>query len=164
MTTTSSTSSTSSSSSSTSSSSTTTSTTVDYFERFLLLNVSGLTENVSIAADFQLENFTHFLIYSVSELEEQTTPTALAIFDSNASVTLVKFIDLDLDPQQLGGNVSFLEPNEPNAPLYRYVLYLANSPQGDGRLEAGLWPRRSMSLYSKGCRSNNNGNNNRTYI
>lgn len=111
----------------------TTSTTVDYFHRWLLANVSALVSNVSLAADFPLENFSHFLIYSVSELEEQTTPAALAISDINASVAAVNFIDLDLDQGELGGNVSWLEPS---AELYRYKVYLATSPQGDQRLEA----------------------------
>ncbi|CAK9114834.1 unnamed protein product [Durusdinium trenchii] len=87
--------------------------------------------NISVLAETPLLNYTHFLIYTASALAEQTTPVALLIFDAVASVSDLQFEDRDLDPLEIGGNISWSAPLvDERVKLYR--VYVANSPSGVG--------------------------------
>eukprot|EP00439_Symbiodinium_sp_Y106_P041770 s2503_g5.t1 len=73
--------------------------------------------------------FTHFLIYGQSSLAEQSTPASLLIEDLAASASAVNFTDEDLDEGELGGNVTWVEPEEDWGRLQWYRLYLQD-PDG----------------------------------
>ncbi|CAL1129505.1 unnamed protein product [Cladocopium goreaui] len=105
-------------------------------ERSLLGIVPKGVHNFSIAAETPLVNYTHFLIYTASALAEQTTPVALLIFDAVASVSEIVFEDRDLDPLEIGGNVSWSAPLlDDRVELYR--VYVANTATGVGRYQVG---------------------------
>eukprot|EP00913_Durusdinium_trenchii_P017139 g16119.t1 len=79
--------------------------------------------NISVLAETPLLNYTHFLIYTASALAEQTTPVALLIFDAVASVSDLQFEDRDLDPLEIGGNISWSAPLvDERVKLYRTPL------------------------------------------
>ncbi|CAE7205931.1 PIF1, partial [Symbiodinium microadriaticum] len=65
---------------------------------------------VAISEDTAVENYTHLLLYTKSILVEQTTPVAVNISDTVASVSSVEFVDQDLDIDDLGGDVAWAEP------------------------------------------------------
>ncbi|CAE7861988.1 unnamed protein product, partial [Symbiodinium necroappetens] len=73
--------------------------------------------------------FTHFLIYGKSSLAEQSTPASLLIEDLAASASAVNFTDEDLDESELGGNVTWVEPEEDLGRLNWYRLFLQD-PDG----------------------------------
>ncbi|CAL1130807.1 unnamed protein product [Cladocopium goreaui] len=96
--------------------------------QFIIRNPPG-EDNVTVVPDTAIGNYTHFLVYTASSLVEQTTPVALEIFDEFASVSNISFVDLDLDLQQLGGNISWLEPSLTRR-VEEYLIYLAEDTMG----------------------------------
>ncbi|CAJ1372391.1 unnamed protein product [Effrenium voratum] len=82
-------------------------------------------------------NFTQVLVYAQSLLAEQTTPVALNISDTVASVSNVEFVDKDLDTAELGGNVTWTEPLIDYNFVQFYDVYLANSSYGAFRAQLG---------------------------
>ncbi|CAL1125743.1 unnamed protein product [Cladocopium goreaui] len=79
-----------------------------------------------VLPDFALANWTHFLVFSASSFAEASVPASHLIYDMAASVSDVRYDGLDLDPEELGGNVSWLPPNlTERVKVYR--VYLAES-------------------------------------
>ena len=50
-----------------------------------------------------LETYTHFAVFSESDLMEQASPASHLISDQIASVSAIDFVDKDCDVAQLGG-------------------------------------------------------------
>jgi hypothetical protein len=67
--------------------------------------------NITVPVDNQLSPYTHWVIYTLTSLVEQTTPSSHEIFDGYASVYGIGFTDKDLDPAELGGKIEWFAPN-----------------------------------------------------
>lgn len=68
-------------------------------------------ENSSLVpSDFDLQDYTHIMMYLQSSFSEQSTPQVIPIRDAQASVSNVAFIDKDLDGGELGGQISWSPP------------------------------------------------------
>ena len=102
--------------------------------RQLLTDVDVPTTNWSIPVDTPLASFTHVLVYTSSATVEHRTPAIHLLFDARALVnsSSVRFTDLDLDAAELGGNVSWAEP-EAAERVEAYLVYLS---QGEARAPA----------------------------
>jgi len=111
-------------------------------------NTSVGVENITVPTDTALLNSTHFVVYTLSSLVEQTTPIPHLIFDAFSSVTDVGYVGKDLDQDHLGGVISWTPPVAHPTSLDRidgYVVYMAYSsaggPGGVGRSQInGLIP------------------------
>ncbi|CAE7230479.1 unnamed protein product, partial [Symbiodinium sp. CCMP2456] len=90
------------------------------------------SEIAEILPDTALANFSHVLVYTKSRLAEQTTPSAFALQDNNASVSSVNFLDLDLDLGDIGGPSSWLPPLDTSL-VTHYEVYFSNSTVGEWR-------------------------------
>ncbi|CAE7188320.1 unnamed protein product, partial [Symbiodinium necroappetens] len=66
------------------------------------------------------ESASNGVVYTKSELVEQTTPVSIALSDADASVSAVDLQDFDLDFFQIGGVLSWAEPAD-TAQVIRYV-------------------------------------------
>ncbi len=75
-------------------------------------------------------------MFTKSTLGEQTTPAALALTDVSKGVSAVSFGDLDLDANQVGGDVSWTPPAS-EAGIVTYETYLATDAAGSARVLAG---------------------------
>ncbi len=75
-------------------------------------------------------------MFTKSTLGEQTTPAALALTDVSKGVSAVSFGDLDLDANQVGGDVSWTPPAS-EAGIVPYETYLATDAAGSARVLAG---------------------------
>eukprot|EP00435_Cladocopium_sp_Y103_P033046 s1133_g8.t1 len=88
--------------------------------------LQGTTE-VAIPPETQQNGYSHFSVYTVSALTEQTTPAMLLIDDTVARASNLSFEDaplcrvtgcgcrsedLDLDLRELGGNLTWQEPED----------------------------------------------------
>jgi len=82
------------------------------------------TNKAELLADTAKASFTHVLVYTKSSLVEQTTPDALPIADTNAPPTSVAFVDLDLDPFELGGRVLWHPPTDASL-VQQYEVYFS---------------------------------------
>eukprot|EP00435_Cladocopium_sp_Y103_P019251 s1118_g4.t1 len=71
---------------------------------------------------------THFVVYQQTSLAEETTPAALAISDTG-----VLFTDLDLDVNELGGNVSWEQPALDTSLISHYLVYFSMDSAGADR-------------------------------
>ncbi|CAE6912196.1 unnamed protein product [Symbiodinium natans] len=91
---------------------------------------------ITVPVETPRNDFTHFVIYTASTLVEQSTPTALGIFDANATVSGVDFVDDDLDPLEFGGNVTWQEPSDSDR-VQDYLLYFAEDELGSNRSRVG---------------------------
>jgi hypothetical protein len=87
------------------------------------------TNKIEIPADTTKASYTHFLVYTVSTLMEQTTPRSVAISDTDGRIANVTFTDVDLDNDQLGGLVQWNEAHE-SALVDFYKVYLADDVGG----------------------------------
>ncbi|CAL1130808.1 unnamed protein product [Cladocopium goreaui] len=92
--------------------------------RFLGTVLSGALTEFVIPPETALSNFTHLLVYASSPLAEQTTPASLAILDVSASASHLNFTDEDLDEAELGGNLTWFEPQNHYGRLVSYRIYL----------------------------------------
>ncbi|CAE7831795.1 unnamed protein product [Symbiodinium necroappetens] len=78
------------------------------------------------------ETYNYIMLFAESTLAEQTTPAVLAIDDGVSSVTALRFVDEDLCPDQLGGEVRWT--GEGYLPrVSSYSVYFALAPSGIGR-------------------------------
>ncbi|CAK9040498.1 SAP domain-containing protein [Durusdinium trenchii] len=77
--------------------------------------------------------YGYVLVYASSSLAEQTTPAAHIIYDANASVSNVNFVGKDLDLEDLGGYVSWVEPASDLDRVMAYSVYLSLDDIGTGR-------------------------------
>mmetsp|Transcript_80879 Transcript_80879/g.203437 ORF Transcript_80879/g.203437 Transcript_80879/m.203437 type:complete len:1087 (+) Transcript_80879:96-3356(+) len=94
------------------------------------------TNKVELPVDTPAPSYSHIVVFSASALAEQTTPVALAISDSTQSASSTTFTDLDLDPSDLGGAVTWTEPAE-TAQVTYYVVYLATDASGSDKSLVG---------------------------
>jgi len=85
-----------------------------------------------VLPDFELANWTHFLVFSASSFSEASIPASHLIYDMFASVSDVRYDGLDLDAEELGGNISWLPPNLTER-VHVYRVYLAESIDGLSR-------------------------------
>ncbi|CAE7198832.1 unnamed protein product [Symbiodinium sp. CCMP2592] len=107
---------------------------LEIVERVLFASIPVGTTELVVPPETPLASnssriFTHFLIYGQSSLAEQSTPASLLIEDLAASASAVNFTDEDLDEGELGGNVTWVEPEEDRGRLQWYRLYLQD-PDG----------------------------------
>ncbi|CAJ1408191.1 unnamed protein product, partial [Effrenium voratum] len=79
-----------------------------------------------LPADTARANFSHVLVYTKSDLTEQTTPSSLAFIDTAEKASNVSFEDDDLDLGQIGGNLSWT-PAEDVGPVTHYWVYLSDA-------------------------------------
>lgn len=94
--------------------------------------VAAVSTAVEVPAETSTGGFTHFLVYASSALAEQSTPAWLSINDRHASVSSLQFEDLDLDPGELGGPLSWV-PVYDVAAIAMYNIYLATDYFGSNR-------------------------------
>ncbi|CAK9114836.1 unnamed protein product [Durusdinium trenchii] len=88
--------------------------------------------DIDVPAETPRLNFTHFVVYTASILAEQTTPSFRAIQDEASRAANVSFIDEDLDEFEVGGPLTWLEP-EDFSEVTAYNVYLAESRDGENR-------------------------------
>lgn len=81
-------------------------------------DVSLYTTSVLLSADFPRGSFSKVVVYTKSQMFEQTTPVATDASDTSASASQVAFLDLDLDSVDIGGE------------LTHYSVYLAAAAAG----------------------------------
>ncbi|CAJ1389091.1 unnamed protein product [Effrenium voratum] len=79
--------------------------------------------------ELPLQGATHLLVFAASSLAEQQTPRALEIIDTEARASGLFFSDLDLDLEELAGEITWLEPLDMDF-VEQYVVYLASSASG----------------------------------
>jgi hypothetical protein len=72
------------------------------------------------------------VVYTKSTLVEQTTPGTLAILDRVSLASNTSFPDNDLDETELGGVLSWIEPDDA-VEVIHYNIYLANDDRGLSR-------------------------------
>eukprot|EP00435_Cladocopium_sp_Y103_P051024 s1750_g15.t1 len=94
------------------------------------------TNTMTVPPETALGNYSHYLIYAASSLAEQSYPLALLIDDSDASVSSIRFHGQDLDFYDLGGDLTWLPPNDTER-LNAYLVYLAEGATGLGRSQLG---------------------------
>ncbi|CAE7216619.1 unnamed protein product, partial [Symbiodinium sp. CCMP2456] len=99
--------------------------------RSYLGNVSVGTNSFDVPAETGLQSFSHLVVYTRSPLVEQSTPEALRIIETVASVSAISFVDLDLDTDELGGRLLWQEPASTERVEF-YVVYLALDSVGTG--------------------------------
>ncbi|CAK9006050.1 unnamed protein product [Durusdinium trenchii] len=92
---------------------------------------------VAMNPDTLVLNYTHVVVYTQSSLVEQSTPRAINISDSVASVSGVQFVDEDLDVLELGGEILWTKPLDDSFVTF-YDVYLGNSSMGAFRSQLGL--------------------------
>ena len=99
--------------------------------RSLIATVSSTTLTHLVPNDTPLQGYTHFVIYARSSLVEQTTPAFVLIVDAAASVSGITYLDKDLDPEEIGGVLSWTPPDAPHlARVVVYRLYMAETADG----------------------------------
>jgi hypothetical protein len=104
--------------------------------RSLLGLVDDGSYNLSLPANTARAAFLYVLIYTKSSLVEQTTPTVAEVNDTSSSVGALSLIDKDLDLAELGGYVTWSEPDDATYML-DYLVYLALGAEGQGRSRLG---------------------------
>jgi len=95
-------------------------------------DVSVITNTFLLPAHTYQGLHTHIVLYMHSSLAEQSTPAATLVLDAFANLTNLTFIDQDLDALQVGGPISWNEPEETDL-ITRYLVYLAADDIGAGR-------------------------------
>ena len=83
-------------------------------------------------------SYTHVVVYTRSSLVEQTTPVAVEISNTDSTVTAVGLVDQDLEPNELGGTVTWSEPGD-TTHVDQYAVYLSESTAGAGRSQIGAF-------------------------
>ncbi|CAK9114855.1 unnamed protein product [Durusdinium trenchii] len=94
------------------------------------------TNELQLSANTPRLNFTHFLVYTETSWQEQSTPASLAFQDAVAVATNVVFADSDLDRYEIGGVVTWTPPTD-TSQLQGYYVYLAEDATGTGRSLVG---------------------------
>eukprot|EP00434_Breviolum_minutum_P013777 symbB.v1.2.012153.t1/scaffold793.1/size162056/2 len=89
-----------------------------------LTSVQRGQSSVALAANTPKENFEALLVYTVSRLVEQSTPAYAKLSDTYAVATNLSFPDLDLDFDDLGGNLTWVEPTDDQFVEF-YAIYQA---------------------------------------
>ncbi|CAK9114761.1 unnamed protein product [Durusdinium trenchii] len=108
---------------------------LSWCRRFAGTTTAGTTA-MTVPPETVLGNYTHYLIYAASSLAEQSFPFALLIEDTDASVSSIHFDGQDLDFYDLGGELSWLAPNDTER-VDAYLAYLASGASGLGRSQLG---------------------------
>eukprot|EP00435_Cladocopium_sp_Y103_P035297 s1732_g9.t1 len=81
--------------------------------RSFLGNVSQGVHLFKVPADTPLLAFSHLCVFARSVLVESTTPSSVLVVDFSSSISSLRFTDLDLDPLELGGVITWNEPGMP---------------------------------------------------
>ncbi len=68
------------------------------------------TNVCAVTPDTDSMGMSHIVVYTKATLAEQATPAALAQTDVSTSVSAVSLGDLDLDANHVGGDVSWISP------------------------------------------------------
>ncbi|CAE8625182.1 unnamed protein product, partial [Polarella glacialis] len=91
---------------------------------------SSSAHTLSIAAETELAAYSHLVLYSESEVGEQSTSVALAVPDTSASVSSLQFLDQDADASELGGQVTWSPPGSVDQ-VTEYHLYVKEPSGGN---------------------------------
>ena len=89
-----------------------------------------------LPADTPKANFSHVLVYTGSDLVEQTTPAYLSLVDLVGRAANLSFADQDLDLNQIGGLLSWDPPSNIGA-VTDYSIYVAEDMLGSNRSYVG---------------------------
>jgi len=92
--------------------------------RSLLFDVAKGLSSVPLAANSALVDYQALLIYTISRLAEQTTPAYTLLSDTISIPTNLSFPDLDLDFDDVGGTLVWLEPDDTDF-VTSYFVYMA---------------------------------------
>ncbi|CAJ1340741.1 unnamed protein product, partial [Effrenium voratum] len=95
-------------------------------------SVPSGTNAFLLAPEYNPGPNSFLLVYTQSSLVEQTGNAAIGIFDVEANADSVAFTDLDLDPSEVGGTVTWNEPFDPSQVAF-YDVYLALSSMGENK-------------------------------
>jgi hypothetical protein len=125
----------------TTSTTTTNSSTQQFCEQVLYARVPFTVSFQNVPVDTSLSNYTHILVYSESTVGEMNTPVVHLIMDANESVSAMAFLDLDLDPGELGGELNWTQPDFSSkysvSRTEKYHVYLSASTAGTARSQLG---------------------------
>jgi len=95
-------------------------------------------ENFFVPPETPKAGFTHFLVYTLSDLALQTTPAAVRIFDIEAKVEDITLIDKDLDSTEIGGPISWIPPGPPAINVvWLFRVVTATDDAGSDRSQLG---------------------------
>ena len=87
------------------------------------------THTLAVPPETPGSSFTHLVVYTKSALFEQTTPVALELSDSHAQVVQLEMPDFDLDADELGGTLAWLEGGDKEL-VTQYLVYMAVATDG----------------------------------
>eukprot|EP00434_Breviolum_minutum_P004419 symbB.v1.2.003894.t1/scaffold217.1/size263214/4 len=102
--------------------------------RSFLGNVSQGVHLFKVPVDTPLLDFTHLCVFARSILVESTTPSSVLVVDYVSSISGLSFIDLDLDPEELGGYITWIPPGNIER-VISYNVYLSSDALGGGRVQ-----------------------------
>jgi hypothetical protein len=88
------------------------------------------TNEAYVNVDYPTASYTYLVVYTQTWLAESATPAALNLLDMFFET--VSFIDLDFDKKEIGGNVTWLEPEDKSS-ILKYEIYFANDADGLNR-------------------------------
>lgn len=96
-------------------------------------------QEAALPPEVYYDTATHFVVFTGSTLVEQTTPSALAIYDTDASVSNITFQDKDLDESEMGGDIFWDAPLDADQVTY-YAVFIGPDPLGQRSQVAGYGP------------------------
>lgn len=85
-----------------------------------------------VPAETPRQTFTYFVVYTRSTLVEQSTPVSHVLFDTSALPRNLDFLDIDVDRNEMGGNLTWEAPSDPTH-VVEYVIYLGENAYGKDR-------------------------------
>ena len=94
------------------------------------------TNTFTVPPDFPRGIYTQLLVYTNSKLIEQSFPASHKFHDTYSQAHNLSFIDLDLDKQEIGGSLTWSDP-EDDAHVTHYNVYMSFSALGNARFIVG---------------------------
>ena len=83
------------------------------------------SNEMSFATVLVSQTQTHIAVYTRSVLAEQSTPVTIVLQDEQLSAANISFTDVDVDANQVAGNVTWDPATD--SQVSGYVLYLGNA-------------------------------------
>ena len=90
------------------------------------VSISAGSNQITLPTETSTLAFTHIVVYTASELVEQSTPDFLKFHDADSLPLNMSFVDLDLDDRQVGGEIKWTS-NPENTEVTHHVVYCDES-------------------------------------
>eukprot|EP00434_Breviolum_minutum_P021538 symbB.v1.2.019009.t1/scaffold1540.1/size112783/2 len=116
----------------------------DDFQGRSLLGSGIVNNSLDLPADTPKQTYPRLAVYTLSSLVEQSTPTSLVLSDADASVSQVALDDYDLDALELGGLLTWEEP-EDITQVINYAIYWAMGLSN----ESNTWQCKTMNTSAQ---------------